>query len=226
VLTSTLKFLLSIFLNSSGEKEIGEVIMSIEVPSGVVLVEGERPYWYGRRSFKSVLGSIILGLILLFLGLPMLAGEESIAALGFILTIIAVILLLRAILAVVGSEYFISSHRMYVKYGVISRRVFEIRNEWITSVEIRQGLMGRVLNYGDALISVPGHYLGTVAMFGVSDPLHVKAMMDDVLRRFREAQKIREELRVLEREYTYGRIPKEKYEELRRKYEEELRKLF
>jgi uncharacterized membrane protein YdbT with pleckstrin-like domain len=113
-----------------------------------------------------------------------------------------------------------------VKYGIISRRVFEIRNEWITSIEIRQGLMGRMLNYGDTIISVPGHYLGTVAMFGVSDPLHVKAVIDDVLRRFREALKIQEELRILEREYTYGRIPKEKYEEVKKKYEEELKKLF
>jgi HEPN domain-containing protein len=50
--------------------------------------------------------------------------------------------------------------------------------------------------------------------------------LDDVLRRFKEAQKIQEELKTLEREYTYGRIPKERYEELKRKYEEELKKLF
>jgi uncharacterized membrane protein YdbT with pleckstrin-like domain len=200
--------------------------MSVKVPSGVVLVEGEKPYWYGRRSFKSVLGSTIFGLILLFLGLLMLAGEGFAVVIGFILTIIAIILLLRAILAIVGSEYFVSSHRVFVKYGIISRRVFEIRNEWITSAGVKQGLMGRALNYGDIIISVPGHYLGTVAMFGVSDPLHVKAVIDDVLRRFREALKIQEELRILEREYTYGRIPKEKYEELKKKYEEELKKIF
>jgi uncharacterized membrane protein YdbT with pleckstrin-like domain len=200
--------------------------MSVKVPSGVVLVEGEKPYWYGRRSFKSVLGSTIFGLILLFLGLLMLAGEGFVVVIGFILTIIAIILLLRAILAIVGSEYFVSSHRVFVKYGIVSRRVFEIRNEWITSAGVKQGLMGRVLNYGDIIISVPGHYLGTVAMFGVSDPLHVKTVIDDVLRRFREALKIQEELRILEREYTYGRIPKEKYEELKKKYEEELKKIF
>jgi uncharacterized membrane protein YdbT with pleckstrin-like domain len=200
--------------------------MSVKVPSSVVLVEGEKPYWYGRRSFKSVLGSTIFGLILLFLGLLMLAVGGFAVVIGFILTIIAIILLLRAILAIVGSEYFVSSHRVFVKYGVISRRVFEIRNEWITSAGVKQGLMGRALNYGDIIISVPGHYLGTVAMFGVSDPLHVKAVIDDVLRRFREALKIQEELRILEREYTYGRIPKEKYEELKKKYEEELKKIF
>jgi uncharacterized membrane protein YdbT with pleckstrin-like domain len=200
--------------------------MSIKIPSSLVLVEGEKPYWYGRRSVKSVLGSIIMGLILLlFLGLPMIAIGSFFVVIGLIFIIIAIILLLRAILAVMSSEYFVSSHRIFVKYGIISRRIFEIRNEWVTSVGVRQGVIGRLLNYGDVIISVPGHYLGTVAMFGVSDPLHVKAIVDDVLRRFREALKIQEELRILEREYTYERTPKEKYEELKKKYEEELKKM-
>jgi uncharacterized membrane protein YdbT with pleckstrin-like domain len=199
--------------------------MSVQVPSGLTLVEGEKPYWYRRRSFMSMPGSIILGLILLLLGLPMLPVGGDAAGLGIIFIIIAIILLLRVYLAVRNSEYFISSHRVYVKYGTFSKTSHEIKNEWITSVAVHQGSLGRALNYGDVVISVPG-YIGTVVMFGVSDPLRVKALLDDVLRRFKEAQKIQEELKTLEREYMYGRIPKERYEELKRKYEEELKKLF
>jgi uncharacterized membrane protein YdbT with pleckstrin-like domain len=173
----------------------------------------------------SMPGSIILGLILLLLGLPMLPVGGDAAGLGIIFIIIAIILLLRVYLAVRNSEYFISSHRVYVKYGTFSKTSHEIKNEWITSVAVHQGSLGRALNYGDVVISVPG-YIGTVVMFGVSDPLRVKALLDDVLRRFKEAQKIQEELKTLEREYMYGRIPKERYEELKRKYEEELKKLF
>jgi uncharacterized membrane protein YdbT with pleckstrin-like domain len=199
--------------------------MSVRVPSGLTLAEGEKPYWYERRSFKSMPGSIILGLILLLLGLPMLPAGRDAAGLGIIFIIIAIILLLRVYLAVRNSEYFISSHRVYVKYGTFSKTSHEIKNEWITSVAVHQGSLGRALNYGDVVISVPG-YIGTVVMFGVSDPLRVKALLDDVLRRFKEAQKIQEELKTLEREYMYGRIPKERYEELKKKYEEELKKLF
>lgn len=199
--------------------------MSVKIPSGLTLVEGEKPYWYGRRSFMSMPGSIILGLILLLLGLLMLPVGGDAAGLGIIFIIIAIILLLRVYLAVRNSEYFISSHRVYVKYGTFSKTSHEIKNEWITSVAVHQGSLGRMLNYGDVVISVPG-YIGTVAMFGVSDPLRVKAILDDVLRRFKEAQKIQEELKTLEREYMYGRIPKERYEELKKKYEEELKKLF
>jgi uncharacterized membrane protein YdbT with pleckstrin-like domain len=191
--------------------------MSVKVPSDLVLMEGERPYWYGRRSLKSILIPFILGLILLLFGV--------IPILGILFIVIGIIIILRCVLAIVSTEYFISSHRVYVKYGIIARRVFEIKNEWITTAAVRQGVIGRILNYGDILISVPGHYLGTIAMYGVSDPLHVKAILDDTLRRFREAQKILEELKILEREYNYGRISREKYEELKKKYEEELKKI-
>jgi len=190
--------------------------MSVKVPSDLVLMEGERSYWYGRRSLKSILIPFILGLILLLFGV--------IPILGVLFIVTGIIIILRSVLAVVSTEYFISSHRVYVKYGIIVRRVFEIKNEWITTAAVRQGVIGRILNYGDILISVPGHYLGTIAMYGVSDPLHVKAILDDTLRRFREAQKILEELKILEREYNYGRISREKYEELKKKYEEELKK--
>ena len=250
--------------------------MSVKVPSDLVLIEGERPYWYGRRSLQSLLIPFILSLILLLLG----AGITIAAATGsqtdimyitpaiivlifFIIPIIAItlrsvlmlvllilllpsihvltllnpstagalfiiiafVVILNIVLAIVSTEYFISSHRVYVKYGIIARRVFEIKNEWITTAAVRQGVMGRMLNYGDLLISVPGHYLGSVAMYAVSDPLHVKAIVDDTLRRFKEAQKIIEELKILEREYDYGRISKEKYEELKKKYEEEIKKI-
>jgi hypothetical protein len=247
--------------------------MSVKVPSDLVLIEGERPYWYGRRSLKSLLIPFILSLILLLLGagitiaaatvpqtyitpaiivliffiIPIIAITlrsvlmlvllilllPSIHVLtllnpstaGALFIIIAFVVILNIVLAIVSTEYFISSHRVYVKYGIIARRVFEIKNEWITTAAVRQGVIGRMLNYGDLLISVPGHYLGSVAMYAVSDPLHVKAIVDDTLRRFKEAQKIIEELKILEREYDYGRISKEKYEELKKKYEEEIKKI-
>jgi hypothetical protein len=252
--------------------------MSVKVPSDLILIENERPYWYGRRSLKSLLIPFILSLMLLISGaiitiigstvsqtermfitmlmiipivyfiipiiiaiaitlrsvlillllmllLLSIPSSSDILIVGVVFIIMAIVTILNIVLAIVSTEYFISSHRVYVKYGIIARRVFEIKNEWITTAAVRQGVIGRMFNYGDLLISVPGHYLGSVTMYGVSDPLHVKAIVDDTLRRFKEAQRIIEELKILEREYDYGRISKEKYEELKKKYEEELKKI-
>jgi len=138
---------------------------------------------------------------------------------GIAFIIVGLVLLLGTIIAVVGSEYFIISHRIYVKYGLIARHVYEIKNEWVTGVIIEQGFLGRLLNYGDLIISTPEQYSGSVIMRGVSDSMYVRTVVEDVLRRRREARKLGERIR--EKEYEFGRIPGDKYGELKRKYEEE-----
>ena len=133
-----------------------------------------------------------------------------------LISVLGILFLLIAFLRVAGSEYFVTSHRIYVKYGIIARSVFKIKNERITGTMIRQGFIGRVLNYGDLIISTPEQYAGSVLIRGVSDSMHFRTIVEDILRRFRGRQKIMEELNTLEREYRFGRIPKEKYEELKK----------
>jgi len=170
-------------------------------------MEGERPYWYGRLSWKANWLLILLGFLTIW-----------IFGLGIIFFIIA-------FLRVKTTEYFITSHRMYTKYGLVGRRVFEIRNEWITGVMVRQGFISRTLNYGDLVYSTPGQYAGSVAMSGISDPMHVRTIVEDILRKFKEINSVQEDLKALEKEYEFGRITREKYEELKKKYEEKLRSI-
>jgi len=181
--------------------------MSVNIPSDFTLIEGERPYWYSRLSWKANWPLILLGVLTIW-----------IFGLGIIFFIIAY-------LRVKATEYFITSHRMYVKYGLVGRRVFEIRNEWITGVIVRQGFVSRILNYGDIVYSTPGQYAGSVIMIGVSDPMHVRTIVEDILRKFKEIKSIEEDLRGLKKAYELGQISKEKYEELKKKYEEMLRSI-
>ncbi|MEM3958675.1 MAG: PH domain-containing protein, partial [Thermoproteota archaeon] len=95
--------------------------MAAKIPSGFTLVEGERPYYYARLSWKANWLLILLGIL-------------TIWVFGF-----GLIFFIIAFLRVKATEYFITSHRMYTKYGLIGRRVFEIKNEWITGVMVRQG---------------------------------------------------------------------------------------
>jgi len=168
-------------------------------------MEGERPYWYSRLSWKANWLLILLGLLTIWI-------------FGF-----GIIFFIIAFLRVKATEYFITSHRMYTKYGLVGRRVFEIRNEWVTGVMVRQGFFPRILNYGDVVYSTPGQYAGSVIMVGVSDPMHVRTIVEDVLRKFKEIGRVQEDLKTLEKEYEFGRISREKYEELKKKYEEKLR---
>jgi len=198
--------------------------LSVKVPSGFSLREGERPIWYGRRSFKSVIGYIIVGLLLLFFGGGLAAVGGVAAGFGVLLILIAIILFIIAPLRVVATEYFITNLRTYVKYGLVGRRVIEVQNEWITDASVSQSFFGRALNYGNVIISTPGRAWGAVAMVGVSDPMRVKQVINDVLDRNKKVKEIEERIREIEHEYELGRITDEKYRELKSKYEEELKK--
>jgi len=50
--------------------------LSVKIPNDFSLREGERPVWYSKRSFKSVVGYTIPGIVLLisFGGLWIVAG--------------------------------------------------------------------------------------------------------------------------------------------------------
>jgi len=198
--------------------------LSVKVPSGFSLREGERPIWYGRRSFKSVIGYIIVGLLLLFFGGGLAAVGGVAAGFGVLLILIAIILFIIAPLRVVATEYFITNLRTYVKYGLVGRRVIEVQNEWITDASVSQSFFGRALNYGNVVISTPGRAWGAVVMVGVSDPMRVKQVINDVLDRNKKVKEIEERIREIEHEYELGRITDEKYRELKSKYEEELKK--
>ena len=198
--------------------------MSVKVPSGFSLREGERPIWYGRRSFKSVIGYIIVGLLFLFFGGGLAAVRGVAAGFGVLLILVAIILFIIAPLRVVATEYFITNLRTYVKYGLVGRRVIEVQNEWITDASVSQSFFGRALNYGNVVISTPGRAWGAVVMVGVSDPMRIKQVINDVLDRNKKVKEIEERIREIEHEYELGRITDEKYRELKSKYEEELKK--
>jgi len=192
----------------------------VRVPSGLSLVEGEVPYWYGRMSWRANLSLLLIGVLAIVLGLGSLSLN---ILLGIAMLGLGLLLILLAILRVYGSEYFITNMRIYTKYGVIRRRIFEIRVEWITGSYISQSLLGRLYNYGDIVVSVPG-LLTFAALVGVSDPMRVRLVIEDVLRKNRERARIEEKLWELEKEFEFGRISEEKYLELKKRYEEELKK--
>ena len=170
-------------------------------------------------SWKANIGYLFWVAVLLIIG----AATASYGV-GFILIFIAVILLIIAALRVKSSEYLVTSHRVFAKYGLVSRRVFEIKNEWITGAIVNQGFLARALNYGDVVLSTPGQFAGSVVLVGVSDPMRVRTIVEDALKRYREYKEVEQELKELEREYELGRMDKARYEELKAKYEERLKK--
>ena len=135
----------------------------MNIPADFGLLRGERIVWYGRLSWRANWFLILLGLLTIW-----------ILGLGLIFFLIA-------FLRVKSSEYIITNKRVYSKYGLIGRRVFEIRNEEITGYIVNQGIIGRILNYGDVIISTPGQVAGTSFFVGVHDPMRIRSILEEVI---------------------------------------------
>jgi uncharacterized membrane protein YdbT with pleckstrin-like domain len=65
-------------------------------------------------------------------------------------------LLVRALWRRLNTELVITDRRVIYKTGFISRRTREMHMDKIVSVDVTQGIIGRVLNYGDITINGAG----------------------------------------------------------------------
>jgi uncharacterized membrane protein YdbT with pleckstrin-like domain len=98
-------------------------------------------------------------------------GQFWLVFFGVILApvVIGLVLLLVAWINVKSTELGVTNKRVIVKTGFISRRTVELNLQKVESVQVDQGLLGRMLNFGTVVIAGGGNPFAPVA--GIADPL-------------------------------------------------------
>jgi uncharacterized membrane protein YdbT with pleckstrin-like domain len=181
----------------------------------------EAAYWRGRMSWRANAGYVALAVVLIA---SALVGRHLL--LGVVLLTLAGFVMLYAYLRVLATEYVVASTYIYARYGVISRDITQARPEAVAAVNVEQGILGRLLGYGDIMFMTPGEGgRGFIIFRGVKDPVKLKTTFFDLLRKIKERSRLAELLRELEKECDFGRLPEDKCSALRQKYGEELKKL-
>jgi uncharacterized membrane protein YdbT with pleckstrin-like domain len=202
----------------------------LKIPLELTLMEGENPIYYGRMCWQSNWLRFLLSAFSFTFGIFFFYISETavpvklLSVYGTILFLLGILFLVIAILSIYFTEYLITNYRVYIKYGLIGRKVSELKNGWITNFMVRQGIAARFLDYGDVTFSTPGIYTGAARMSGVMNPMGVKAIGDKVIQNFSEMQEIKNKIRKLDEEYEFGRLNRERYGILWKKYHNELKK--
>jgi uncharacterized membrane protein YdbT with pleckstrin-like domain len=80
-----------------------------------------------------------------------------------------------------STELVITDRRLIVKYGVISTQSIEIRFDKIETVRVSQGLVGRLLNYGDVVVTGTGSTFDPIG--GIADALRFRAALNEAMER-------------------------------------------
>jgi uncharacterized membrane protein YdbT with pleckstrin-like domain len=156
---------------TSPSNTVQPVSSPIRIPKDLTLTDGEIPLWFGQMSWASMWLVVLIAIVFFF---------------TIILIPLSIILLLIAGINVWTSEYFISNKRIYIKRGLISRTLNDIKIEWVTNIFVRQGVSGRILNFGNVGISTPGEAAGAIGFFGVANPISVKAIIENTLAKYKK----------------------------------------
>lgn len=124
-----------------------------------VLTKGEKVIYKGKVSIWSLAPSLLLGLILLsFYGVGLLFWAA--AAIKYLTT-----------------ELVITNKRVIAKFGLISRSTIEINLQRIESIQVNQGILGRIFNFGSIVISGTGNPQAPIP--GISNPLQFRRKFVD-----------------------------------------------
>lgn len=124
-----------------------------------VLGREERITYEARISIWFLSPLIFLGLVTLpFLGLGL-------------------IFLISAYLKYISTEIAITNKRVIAKFGFISRKTTEISIDRIESIQVDQGIWGRIFNYGSLVVSGAGNPQAPIP--GISKPLEFRRAFID-----------------------------------------------
>jgi uncharacterized membrane protein YdbT with pleckstrin-like domain len=97
-----------------------------------------------------------------------------------IVRIIASVLFLKAIGNLVfywTSEYGVTTRRVLGKTGLITVRSLDILLQKVEAIRLKQGILGRMLNFGDLIVTGTGGTSET--LFDVPDPLSVRNLIQE-----------------------------------------------
>lgn len=114
------------------------------------LIKDERVLYRGHITLWSVAHLIFFGVLLL----PVVVG---------------LFLLLAALIRYKTTELAVTNKRVIAKFGFISRHTIELNINKVESIQVSQGIMGRIFNYGSLTISGAGDPQAPIP--GISDPM-------------------------------------------------------
>jgi len=118
------------------------------------LISNEKVIFEGNISIWSIMPKLCMGVILIpFWG-------------------IGLIVLLSAFIDYRTTELAVTNKRVIAKFGLIQRQTIEMNIAKVESIQVSQGIFGRLMNYGDIIISGAGNPQTPIP--GIRGPLEFK----------------------------------------------------
>ena len=145
------------------------------------LMRGEK-FLYSANIHWSI---FIKGTVMLLIGIILYSSAGPIYQfIGKIILALAAIRLLNDVIVKFTSEFAITSKRVIAKFGFIRRVTSELNHNSVESLNIDQGILGRMLDYGTITINGTGGHSTPIP--NISGPLQFRTKAMELIDSSRE----------------------------------------
>jgi uncharacterized membrane protein YdbT with pleckstrin-like domain len=119
---------------------------------------------------------MLIGVLLILYAANTVTGDQdtakAFAVVGFILSLLGTLGILIAAISRWTTEIAVTNQRVILKRGLIRRDTIEINMPKVESVDVRQSILGRLLNYGTVIVRGTGG--STNPLTTVAEPLPLR----------------------------------------------------
>ena len=139
---------------------------------------GEEIVFEGGPVWRSILSFYLAGILVALL-IAVIVGLIGNAGLGIAVWVGLVILILIAgLLKRIGTRYAITTQRLQIKRGILSRKVQQTRIDRVQNVNTRQSFIDRILRVGTVDFDTAGTDDSEFTFAGVGNPAAVVNAVD------------------------------------------------
>ena len=147
-----------------------------------VLADGEQIVYRAAVSHWKFFLSYLSGVLFVLAGLGVGAavGNQTNASMTMaaILMVCGIAIVLTAVIRRRTTELVLTDRRIITKRGFVSRDTVEMNLSKVESVQVNQGLLGRILGYGD--VTVVGTGASLEPLRGIASPLELRKKLGGI----------------------------------------------
>ncbi len=138
------------------------------------LGQGEQVVFEGHPSWRAILDFYIKGILIVAVIFALLLWLASTTIAVLVLVGGSALVVLIGFIRRVSTDYMITTRRLYIKHGIISRDVQETQIERVQDVNYRQSFLQRMLQIGDVDFDTAAQEASSDFVFaGVAHPAQV-----------------------------------------------------
>lgn len=142
------------------------------------LHQHERIVFEGHPSWRAVLsfyiGGVVGAAVIAFVMALIWSVWLAVVAFAVMVALVVVAGLVKR----TGTDYMVSTERLYIRRGILSKRVQQTRIDRVQNVNTEQSLRERLLRVGTVDFDTAGNDDSEFRFVGISDPARVVAAVD------------------------------------------------